>query len=288
MLYIWPLFTFFSAPLFLPYVVSVGCAATKAVGISASYPSSPATTASNRRYFTANRLIWTLWLLATTAFSVAVVKFNTIIHPFTLADNRHYMFYIFRYTIRRGSWIRYGLVPVYTASRLLIWGAMSGYYDPLDKLIGPGTDRAVQRQQSNAEKRQSKVGQLTSGPGHKASEPAADLSASSTGSVPTSTGLIFLLATALSLVTAPLVEPRYFILPWVVWRLQVPAWQPPAGLLGSKLGMCRALDVRLTIETLWFVLINAFTGYIFLYKPYQWRAEDGTLLDQGRLQRFMW
>jgi alpha-1,2-glucosyltransferase len=30
------------------------------------------------------------------------------------------------------------------------------------------------------------------------------------------------------------------------------------------------------------------TGYIFLAKPFQWRAPDGSLLDEGRWQRFMW
>ena len=41
--------------------------------------------------------------------------------------------------------------------------------------------------------------------------------------VPTSTALVLFLTTCLSLMTAPLVEPRYFILPWVMWRLLVMA-----------------------------------------------------------------
>lgn len=115
----------------------------------------------------------------------------------------------------------------------------------------------------------------------------------------TSTGLIFLLATTLSLMTAPLVEPRYFIIPWVMWRLLVPAWRlhdhEGHSSIVSHLAenswfkmFSRHYDVRLIIETLWFIAINAVTGYIFLSKPYVWKAEDGTVLDEGRLQRFMW
>jgi alpha-1,2-glucosyltransferase len=118
----------------------------------------------------------------------------------------------------------------------------------------------------------------------------------------TSTGLVFLLATTLSLMTAPLVEPRYFIIPWVMWRLLVPAWRlHDHGYYGgvtsrlSNYPKIRPLfeffqhyDLRLIIETVWFIAINAATGYIFLAKPYIWKAEDGTVLDDGRFQRFMW
>src|SRR3984885_6422543 len=34
--------------------------------------------------------------------------------------------------------------------------------------------------------------------------------------------LVWLSPTTLSLVTAPLVEPRYFIIPWLVWRMNIP------------------------------------------------------------------
>jgi alpha-1,2-glucosyltransferase len=50
----------------------------------------------------------------------------------------------------------------------------------------------------------------------------------------------------------------------------------------------RGYDVRLFFETLWYMAINVATGYMFLYKPYVWKAEDGTVLEAGNLQRFMW
>ena len=41
-------------------------------------------------------------------------------------------------------------------------------------------------------------------------------------------------------------------------------------------------DHRLWLETFWFLLINAVTGYMFLYKGFTWPQEP------GRIQRFMW
>ena len=222
-----------------------------------------------------------LYVLGTVLFSIAIVRYNTIIHPFTLADNRHYMFYIFRYTIRRANWVRYGLVVGYTLSRWLIWGLLSGSSDISEDATSKGSTRTI------------------------TADVVEGAVCGSETTVTTSTAIMFLLATTLSLVTAPLVEPRYFIIPWVIWRLLIPAWhvsfagtsmdgrlaQASAGdadIVGKTIRFAQRYDVRVILETVWFLLINGATIAIFLLKPYQWRAEDGTLLDEGRLQRFMW
>ncbi|KAH8173497.1 DIE2/ALG10 family protein [Sarocladium implicatum] len=280
MLYIWPFFAFFSLPLLLPYAFSLldrllitfrpsaqkgSTKKTKAVSHKSKIPASMWLTALNA-----------LYVLGTILFSVAIVRYNTIIHPFTLADNRHYMFYIFRYTIRRASSIRYGLVLGYTISRWLIWGLLSG--PPNIPAVAPSKDSKVDAAQGKISQESSKM------------------------IVTTSTAIIFLLATSLSLITAPLVEPRYFIIPWVIWRLLIPAWHvhsfassPEGGLisasandrgfLGKAVHFAQQYDVRLILETSWFLLVNGATIAIFLLKPYQWRDEHGTLLDEGRLQR---
>jgi alpha-1,2-glucosyltransferase len=190
------------------------------------------------------------------------IKYNTLIHPFTLADNRHYVFYVFRYTILRHPLIRYLLAPAYMLSFYLAHLALSTPPPPAQ------------------------------------SKPLATRPLESDGPR-TSFLLIFILATALSLITAPLVEPRYFIIPWVVWRLHVPrvASQPPqkrsrrgksrAGVLARIAGAVRSWvreggDVRLWGETVWFLLINAVTGYVFLYRGFEWPQEP------GNVQRFMW
>lgn len=255
MLYIWPLFAFFSLPLLLPYALQPVAAAYSAFrrqhNPSSSLPVSWIKTLSS-----------TAFLVISVVLSLAIVKYNTIIHPFTLADNRHYMFYVFRYTIRRARWIPLALVLPYTICRWLVWSAISGSSKAIgwqkeepDRLYGPYAP------------------------------PKA------------STALVWLLATTLSLITAPLVEPRYFIIPWVVWRLMVPPWQVPASVIQSldrsgsvrkALAIVEKYNLLLWIETVWFLAVNAATMYIFLMKPYQWKAEDGTLLDGGRWQRFMW
>lgn len=111
--------------------------------------------------------------------------------------------------------------------------------------------------------------------------------------------IVWLAATTLSLVSAPLVEPRYCILPWLFWRLHVPSIRlletdgdPLPNVekdvtknITEKGWLWRIIcceDVRLWVETTWFVVINLITGYVFLYKGYEWASEP------GKVQRFMW
>ncbi|KAF4974520.1 hypothetical protein FZEAL_8588 [Fusarium zealandicum] len=359
MLYIWPFFAFFSLPLVLPHMIPVihvlirmfktdKVADSGAAGpagssrenkLRKSHQSAPndgtATSTTTNTALSAplkaiatifgSKIIWALYFLATTLLSIAVVRYNTIIHPFTLADNRHYMFYVFRYTIRRANWIRYALIVPYTLARWTTWGTMTGcaqwlfmghedacsvYYKKTRQASFLSHPFWISRE---GWARQTKAGftviREDASPEVEASELKKLIKAmgedpllASLEPTSTSTGLIFLLATTLSLMTAPLVEPRYFIIPWVMWRLLVPAWrlhdheesnnvvrtlsQRPS--MVSAVRLFRRYDLRLILETAWFIAINVATGYIFLTKPYLWRAEDGTLLDEGRLQRFMW
>ncbi|KAG6006981.1 hypothetical protein E4U21_006501 [Claviceps maximensis] len=274
--------------------------------------------------------IWILYLFATLAASAVVVKFNTIVHPFTLADNRHYMFYIFRHSIRRSALVRFLLIIPYTLSRWMVWGALAGCPDWMASTCNalssfsrrriPHADASQPFWTSHdGQKRPTNVAcdrdtksdaaptpRRAADGQHVQGVPETDPLAVSCESISTSTGLVFLLATTLSLMTAPLVEPRYFIIPWVMWRLLVPAWRlhndsPTYRLLGGLnsaqpqsdtrqllLGLSQRYDLRLSLETIWLLAINVATGYIFLTKPYIWKDENGEILDGGRLQRFMW
>ncbi|PHH64400.1 hypothetical protein CDD81_4621 [Ophiocordyceps australis] len=319
MLYIWPLFAFFSLPLFLPmplYVIRAFKAFTRGSSKAVTVDSvgkeqrnqdesilSRQTEITLEMPAVAKISTWLTHLVGTTALSALVVRYNTIIHPFTLADNRHFMFYIFRYTIRRGLLIRYLLILPYTLCRFLVWGALAGYSDwsqgpwqtcsshapiprssaPLSRSTKPLSSRQEQAYQSGI---------------------SSNSLTYSTAPVHTSTALVFLAATSLSLVTAPLVEPRYFIVPWLLWRLLVPAWradycaarlgriQGSRHIDGSLTGRVTAWlaprDARLCLETAWFVAINFATCYVFITRPFVWKAEDGTILHGGQLQRFMW
>lgn len=114
-----------------------------------------------------------------------------------------------------------------------------------------------------------------------AEEPTRDsksVSIPAEGEVTVSFILIWLAATTLTLVTAPLVEPRYFIIPWVLWRLHVP---PPP--IDNKSPQARILrNIPYLLETIWYMIVNAAVGYMFLYKGFEWPQEPGVV------QRFMW
>lgn len=239
MLYIWPVFVFFSAPLLYPF----GLELVRTLLPRSNYP--------------LRTVLQTLAGLAiASAIALFVVHFNTIIHPFTLADNRHYVFYAFRYTILRHPLIKYALAPVYA---LCGWLALRG-------LAGYGARAASSNPPSP---QQSRV--LAQAPQPDGND--------------TSFVLIWLIATALSLITAPLVEPRYFIIPWVIWRLHVPAAPVKSeseSSAGWRYWAFEGHDHRLWLETIWFLGINAVTGYVFLTKGFEWPQEPGLV------QRFLW
>lgn len=55
------------------------------------------------------------------AFAV-LVRHGTLIHPFILADNRHYTFYIWRRVLNRTTWSRYAAIPMYAIASWNVWG----------------------------------------------------------------------------------------------------------------------------------------------------------------------
>ncbi|EPE06582.1 glycosyltransferase family 59 protein [Ophiostoma piceae UAMH 11346] len=341
LLYVWALMAFFSAPLFVvhaagyakravSYFNGAGSAAARK-GKEDDVTDAPLPPLTVATYASENKLLrllhvifvkkayYPLYLVAVFDAMLAIVRYNTLVHPFTLADNRHYMFYVFRYTIRH-SLIRYALVPAYCISAWACWRVLwaapgadeqiaGNYNSPFVgqvtelEAVEPTTEPVVDTPKKEMGKKDQKDKKVRKGKGKQqkpeeekeegaVSEAAPtrpvhvflsfldedeDGAATAARTGPTTTtALLWLAATSLSLVTAPLVEPRYFILPWVFWRLLVPA---------STRGK---VDVRLLLETVWFVAINVATMYMFLYRPYVWRAADGTVLDGGRLQRFMW
>lgn len=287
MLYIWPLFAFFSAPLLLPSLLWPFALQPR-----------PSTSASvHKRSEIQKPQNWYATCLSIAGYAcltfaaLAIVHLNTIIHPFTLADNRHYMFYVFRYTILRRQWVRYALVPAYILCWSICWKTLGGSRPTYDTA---GYGREDQQQQGR--KGQKSITKMVK---VKDSHTHATLSVDP----PTlSTALLWLLATALSLITAPLVEPRYFIMPWVFWRLLAPSWPAYSRWVSSRGGegggpghmveklqfIGQRFDLRLFVETVWFLTVHLTTAYMFIARPYYWRSEDGSLLDEGRLQRFMW
>jgi len=214
--------------------------------------------------------------------ALIAVHYNTIIHPFILADNRHYTFYVFK-ILRHYPALKYLAAPLYIICAWLVIHTLGTLTD--DRTPSPPP-------------KESSVHAINSQTNFPASDKGSLAWISPLG-CRVSFAIVWLAATTLSLVSAPLVEPRYCILPWLFWRLHVPSVQTSESDGGSPTDgqndaakritgkdwfwrvICRE-DVRLWVETVWFAAINLMTGYMFLYRGFEWANEP------GKMQRFMW
>jgi alpha-1,2-glucosyltransferase len=216
-----------------------------------------------------------------TIFALIAIRYNTIIHPFTLADNRHYTFYIFK-ILRQYPLLKYLAAPLYIICASLVIYTLGTLTDQPT----PSTSSGENSIRSISTKTKAQTADDTT------------LAWVSPFGCRVSFVMVWLATTTLSLVSAPLVEPRYCILPWLFWRLHVPSIQPsesrdspPKVENDTTKGVtkndwfwaviCRE-DVRIWVETAWFTLINLVTGYVFLYRGFEWASEP------GKVQRFMW
>ncbi|OOQ85951.1 Dol-P-Glc:Glc(2)Man(9)GlcNAc(2)-PP-Dol alpha-1,2-glucosyltransferase [Penicillium brasilianum] len=302
MLYIWPYFAFFSWPILVIPVLNVLLPKNfLPKNLNYGFPDKQ------------RRLPSILAVLIVVPVMLAVVHFNTIVHPFTLADNRHYVFYIFRLLLVVHPAIKYAAVIVYF---LCGWAVISAFgfsvipapprllqISPTAKPAAPAPKAPTKEQTKDTRKsaRARKTPAKKESTQPKQPDPItpevlARIQQSliqrqkEQPEVPrVSFVLVWLAATTLSLITAPLVEPRYFIIPWVMWRLHLP---PSSTLAAFRRQKPQSEEERARadfvtnlpkfLETVWFIVINAVTGYIFLYKGFEWPQEP------GKVQRFMW
>lgn len=200
---------------------------------------------------------------------LVVVHVNTIVHPFTLADNRHYVFYIFRILLGHPM-VKYMATPIYFFCAWLSLGSFGNiniyYHNPVHDLYSntkkgdytPSKTTSMPETSNNTDK--------TSDPTTRSTRATIKQENQGKEQVKISFVIVWLASTTLSLITAPLVEPRYFIIPWVMWRLHVRS----ASLMSS------------VVELAWYVAVNAVTGYVFLFRGFEWPQ------DPGFVQRFMW
>lgn len=257
MLYLWPYIAFFSWPLLLPTLLDMF--KTKSD--------------MSRQGKEAGFVVMAGIYATIIALMLGIVHYNTIVHPFTLADNRHYMFYVFR--ILRYHWVmKYLAVPIYC---FCAWAVSSA--------LGESSNtQSYQRRKQHS--------QPKARPSNKALKPGNDLQSQPPQQNNITFVLAWLLATSLSLITAPLVEPRYFILPWIFWRLHMTDADPSVSHSSADrrsdghgkftLIVDGLQGYQLWLETIWFLLINTVTGYMFLHRGFEWPQEP------GKIQRFMW
>ncbi|XP_011686104.1 PREDICTED: putative Dol-P-Glc:Glc(2)Man(9)GlcNAc(2)-PP-Dol alpha-1,2-glucosyltransferase [Wasmannia auropunctata] len=151
------------------------------------------------------------WILAgcAIALTAATIRFNTLVHPYVLADNRHYWFYVWNRFMGRHAAFRYLLIPIYGASLF----AMSRNIAHLRFL----------------------------------------------------TQINYVICVSAMLVPQLLVEPRYFILPYVFYRLN----------------MKRPGRWQICCELLTILAINCLQFFIFASKVFYWE-------DQPYAQRISW
>ena len=299
MLYIWPYIAFFSWPILVTPILNL------------LLPQSWLPKFLNYGFPEKQRKLprfWTALLVIPAMF--AVVHFNTIVHPFTLADNRHYMFYVFRVLLGSHPAARYAATFAYFFCG---WAVISAF----GFVIYPAPPQFI-RVPASASPQLKKQGAKETGPKPRAErkqkpskKPAAPAPSRAPPISPeayaqlqqhiiqrqkqenqgprVSFVLVWLAATTVSLIVAPLVEPRYAIIPWVMWRLHLPPQPTPQAYRQQRpqnekeaLHKDIATNFPLFLETLWFLVINAVTGYVFLYKGFEWPQEP------GNIQRFMW
>ncbi|ORX88362.1 hypothetical protein K493DRAFT_236820 [Basidiobolus meristosporus CBS 931.73] len=79
--------------------------------------------------------------------------------------------------------------------------------------------------------------------------------------------LLYVVSISLALVPSPLLEFRYFILPFLMIRIHASPKREPI--------------TRLLLELTIYVVVNSLTFYMFLYRPFTWPNVE-------ELQRFMW
>lgn len=151
------------------------------------------------------------WIIFSLIFCLftAIVHSNTLVHPYVLADNRHYVFYAWNYFMGRYYFFKYLLIPFYGFSFYTFFKC-------------PSHLRFMSR-------------------------------------------ILFLICTCAVLIPQLLLEPRYFIVPYILFRLNlrnIKTWQ-------------------IALETVTILVINFIQFYIFVNKKFYW-------MDQENPQRISW
>ncbi|XP_070558374.1 dol-P-Glc:Glc(2)Man(9)GlcNAc(2)-PP-Dol alpha-1,2-glucosyltransferase-like isoform X2 [Ptychodera flava] len=150
-----------------------------------------------------------VFVVASAAVTINLVYFFTYVHPYLIADNRHYPFYVWRKIINKRMITRYALVPLYIFGGWNIANQLS-HKTVLWRLVF---------------------------------------------------GACLILAT----VPQKLLEFRYFIIPYLLFRLNMQLQDYPL----------------IALEMLFYIVINYSTISLFTDNPFTWP-------DNPDMQRFMW
>lgn len=56
----------------------------------------------------------------------AAVRYNTLVHPYLLADNRHYTFYVWNRFYARHEYARFAIIPLYIFGLSTVFSSLDG------------------------------------------------------------------------------------------------------------------------------------------------------------------
>lgn len=168
-----------------------------------------------------------------------IVQGFTIIHPFILADNRHYTFYIVRNFIVRTETSRYELLPFYHFSFYIVYKLFKQ-----NSNIIPGKNNNHRR---------------------TAASPIMYYA--------------YMFCTAAVVTLSPLFEPRYYILPYIFFRLFTRPTDTP--LLNVGILKEHNTKIRYVGEVLWLWFWTQALYVVFLQFTFKWD-------NLPELQRIIW
>jgi alpha-1,2-glucosyltransferase len=164
---------------------------------------------------------------------------NRIAHPFILADNRHYIFYLWKNFYGRFEWFRYVMCPVYAAAVLYLIPILMSKLNMHVKLLAS----------------QEKFIML----------------------------FFWVTLSTMALMPSPLIEFRYFILPWMFLQFEIAPFIADEREEKYKIkNDFSAFLASLWPNILFSILVNVVTLYVFLNKPFVYNATT------GEIGRFMW
>ncbi|CCK67849.1 dolichyl-P-Glc:Glc(2)Man(9)GlcNAc(2)-PP-dolichol alpha-1,2- glucosyltransferase KNAG_0A01600 [Huiozyma naganishii CBS 8797] len=183
-----------------------------------------------------------------------IIRYFTKVHPFLLADNRHYTFYLFRKLLgHKRKLIKYWfMAPVYHFCTFIYLELMR--------------------------------------PNEMVFHPVLPLPVRETIHLPLQLTHIswtaLIVCTFATLIPSPLLEPRYYILPYLFWRIFItcnaePIFEELVPAQNDEPPVTVSSTGRLLWEFLWFMGINVFTLLIFIRYTFSWS-------DEPFLQRIIW
>lgn len=161
-------------------------------------------------------------------FTSLVVATGAKVHPFVLADNRHYIFYVYRKILLRGSAIRLALIPIYT-------GALFGLFSSISYLCAQAESMLTKKTESA---RIRMVGHIRMWYWFEVL-----------------TESVLALCIALCVVPSSLLEPRYFVPGWMLVALRACARYRMRGLYAQ-------------LAALALVLVNIGLVFVFCELPF--------------------